>query len=234
MEFDFEQMQPDFAGDNFFESVRTVSLKEISPTPIVHRDKVRDTERRKLKLLSRRHTAHDFVGEITPGFYITGFTMGQFSLIDVVAAVVKQLGPLHVVMSTWTVARADCTELLDMLNDGSFKSFRLLIDTTFQKRQPAITDTIRKQFGASSITVTRNHAKLLLLSNAQYKIYGETSMNLNFNPRMETVSLRDDPELFDFFQGAINQIFKHHGDQEGEDYRRALRQFSDFKFTERG
>lgn len=224
-EFDLSPDMEELCGE-----VHSLSLSDISNQPIVYRGKVKTDLKHKMKLLGREKTAKDFLGQITPDFYVTGFTMGQFSLIDILKAVIEQIGIVSVTMSTWTVARADCSELLAMLRNGSFKRFRLLIDSTFQKRQPSITAEIRRQFGAESIVITRNHAKLLLIKNDIYSIYGETSMNLNFNPRMETISLRDDKELFNFFNHAMDLIFNHHENQENKNYRYALRQFSTFKF----
>jgi len=224
-EFDLSPDMKELCGE-----VRSLSLSDISEKPIVYRGRVKTDLKHEMKMLGREKTAKYFLGQMTPGFYITGFTMGQFSLIDILKAVIEQTGPVSVSLSTWTVAKADCSELLLMLRGGSFKSFRLLIDSTFQKRQPSITAEIRRQFGPESIVITRNHAKLLLIKNDIYTIYGETSMNLNFNPRMETISLRDDKALHDFFDNALNLIFKHHGNQKDKDYRSALRQFSSLKF----
>lgn len=226
----FEELNISAGFSELSGEVGMKSLSDISDEPIVYRGRVKTGLKHEMKMLGREKTAKDFLGQMTPGFYITGFTMGQFSLIDILKAVIEQTGPVSVAMSTWTVAKADCSELLLMLRNGSFKSFRLLIDSTFQKRQPSITAEIRKQFGAESIVITRNHAKLLLIKNDIYSIYGETSMNLNFNPRMETISLRDDKALHDFFNNALNLIFKHHGNQKDKDYRSALRQFSALKF----
>lgn len=224
-EFDLSPDMKELCGE-----VHSLSLSDISNQPIVYRGKVKTDLKHKMKLLGREKTAKDFLGQITPDFYVTGFTMGQFSLIDILKAVIEQIGTVSVTMSTWTVAKADCSELLAMLRNGYFKRFRLLIDSTFQKRQPSITAEIRRQFGAESIVITRNHAKLLLIKNDIYSIYGETSMNLNFNPRMETISLRDDKDLFNFFNHAMDLIFSHHENQENKNYRYALRQFSTFKF----
>ena len=226
----FEELNLSAGFSELSGEVGVKSLSDISEKPIVYRGRVKTDLKHEMKMLGREKTAKDFLGRITPGFYITGFTMGQFSLIDILKAVIEEIGPVSVSMSTWTVAKADCSELLAMLHDGSFKSFRLLIDSTFQKRQPSITTEIRRQFGPESIVITRNHAKLLLIKNDIYSIYGETSMNLNFNPRMETISLRDDKALHDFFNNALNLIFKHHGNQKDKDYRSALRQFSALKF----
>jgi hypothetical protein len=226
----FEELNLSAGFSELSGEVGMKSLSDISEVPIVYRGKVKASQKREMILCGREKTAKDFVGKITPGFYVTGFTMGLFSLIDIIKAVIEEIGPAEVSVSTWTLGKADCTELLKLLKNGSFKNFRLLIDSTFQKRLPAITEEIRAQFGNENVIITRNHAKLLLIKNDRFHIYGETSMNLNFNPRMETISLRDDKPLYDFFDNALNLIFRHHGNQSKNDYRTALRQFSSIEF----
>lgn len=226
----FEELNISAGFSELSGEVGMKSLSDISDEPIVYRGRVKTDLKHEMKMLGREKTAKDFLGRITPGFYITGFTMGQFSLIDILKAVIEEIGPAEVSVSTWTLGKADCTELLKLLKNGSFKNFRLLIDSTFQKRLPAITEEIRAQFGNENVIITRNHAKLLLIKNDRFHIYCETSMNLNFNPRMETISLRDDKPLYDFFDNALNLIFRHHGNQKDKDYRSALRQFSALKF----
>lgn len=58
----------------------------------------------------RRHavesfrTASEAIGTLEPGISIFGVTRGQFSMIDLVLAVLDQLGPAHVSLWTWKIA----------------------------------------------------------------------------------------------------------------------------------
>lgn len=51
---------------------------------------------------SKVGTAREAIGEITPGCNIFVFTYGQFSLIDALCELLRQAGPSHVTLSTWT------------------------------------------------------------------------------------------------------------------------------------
>jgi hypothetical protein len=113
-------------------------------------------------------------------------------------------------LSTWTVADADLSELKTLLDAKRFHSIRFLLDFSFQRRQPALIAHLRATYGAESIVITRNHAKLALFGNDAWKIVCRTSMNLNFNPRLEDVELTDDPALYQFLETIIKEIFERH------------------------
>ena len=167
-------------------------------------------DKRELLRLFRKEKAADFLGQVAPGFHRFGFSKGQFSLVDLIAALLPQLGPVHFALSTWTVAKADLGELQAMLNPTTLLSARFLLDLSFQRRQPALIKHLREGFGEDAIRVTRNHAKFLLFGSDKWKITVRTSMNLNFNPRLEDIEIKDDPELYDFIDSILNDVFNKH------------------------
>ncbi len=163
-----------------------------------------------MKTLFRQQSAKDFIGKITPGFHIFGLSKGQFSLVDVIREVSDQVGPCDFALSVWTVAKADLGALQELLHASRFTGIRFLLDFSFQRRQPALIAHVRKLFGNASHVITKNHCKFALFGNAQWKITCRTSMNLNFNPRLEDVELKDDPALYAFLDQILLQMFARH------------------------
>jgi len=190
------------------DSVRRVGLESIAHR--CHTDQREPLDKRQMLKLFRRQTAKEFIGTITRGFHRFGFSKGQFSLVDIVRGVSDQIGPSHLAISTWTVARADLTELQELISRDRFQSVRFLLDLSFQRRQPELIAHLRRTFGAEALRVTKNHAKFLLFRTEAFKIVCRTSMNLNFNPRLEDVELKDDPALFDFIESILDDIFQKH------------------------
>lgn len=162
-----------------------------------------------LMRLMRKENASEFIGEMVPGMHKFGVSKGQFSLIDLIEGVTDQIGKCELSLSTWTAARADLTRLEDLL-ENRFSSVRFLLDFSFQRRQPALINQIRKLFGDESIVVTRNHAKFMLMKKDDWRLTIRTSMNLNFNPRLEDIEIKDDPELFNFMDAILNDFFEKH------------------------
>jgi len=170
----------------------------------------RMSEKRRMELLFRKQSAAEFIRHLTTGSQLFGFTKGQFSLIDVIQAVTKDIGKCELTMSTWTAAKADLLELQNMMETGAFSSLRMLLDFSFQRRQPSLLKTIRDRYGPESVVITRNHAKFCLMKTANLRIVIRTSMNLNFNPRLEDLDVKEDPQLFEFIDGIVSQFFSSH------------------------
>lgn len=190
---------------------------ELTPNPILEPVKAakaafgftdRSTRKKKERKIERYRQAAGALGEITHGLDRYMISKGQFSLIDLIRAVLDQIGPADFAISTWTATGADISEAFEFLHDGRILSARWLLDFTFQRRQPAFAGQLRELFGDESIRITRNHAKIVLLTNDEWNVTILSSMNLNLNPRMEFVLVREDRDLAAFNLEWIGEIFE--------------------------
>lgn len=136
-----------------------------------------------------------------------GLTKGQFSLIDLIEAVLAQTGPAALEVSTWTAANTDVSTALAMVASGRVTRARWLVDLTFVRRCPQLAARIRETFGDDALRVSRNHAKFAVLHNATWQVVIRTSMNLNHNPRLEDFTLAHDPELATFLLSAMDDLW---------------------------
>jgi len=159
-------------------------------------------------LLWRKQNAVDAIAPLTREVEIYGLTKGQFSLLDLLKAVLAKTGPASMDLSTWTANRKEALELAAMKQRGELVAVRWLVDMTFCRRDPEATAAIRQDFGADAIRVAHVHAKFALFYNETWKLVLRTSMNLNMNPRTEDFHLAHDPELFDFIHGVMNRVWK--------------------------
>lgn len=161
------------------------------------------------KKLFRKENAKEAIKGLQKDTDIFGFTRGQFSLVELIEAVVEITGPCDLFMSTWTAATADLRDVLSFLKSGKILSARFLIDFSFQRRQPAVAKAIRDQFGFDSLRITRNHAKFFQVSNKHgWNLTCKTSMNLNTNMRFEDFDISNDKVLFDFLKTITDEVFK--------------------------
>lgn len=158
----------------------------------------RPSVQRKL-IVSASDSAARCLTEFAPGIALTGLTMGQFSLLDLVAAVLEKTGAADVMISTWTTGIRDIERAAWLLDTGSIRSFRLLTDRSFPQRQPEYCKALVARFGMESIRSTRTHAKFAVIRNDGWNIVVRSSMNLNINPRFEQFDLDDNAELAAFF-----------------------------------
>lgn len=151
-------------------------------------------------------TALDAIGRLEPGDRLVGMTKGQFSLLDLIRAVLRSTGPAHLTVSTWTTGIRDAENARLLVSRGDLLSLRLLTDRSFPSRQPKYCAAIIRTFGADSIWCTRTHAKFALIRNDQWNVVIRSSMNLNRNPRFEQFDLDDDAEMADWFEAHVSEI----------------------------
>jgi hypothetical protein len=151
-------------------------------------------------------TAVECLGVLTPGVSICGLTKGQFSLLDLLRAVLAQTGPADVVVSTWTTGIRDAENARLLLERGQIRSFQLLTDRSFATRQPAYCAAVREIFGDAAIRATNTHAKFALIGNDAWRVVIRSSMNLNKNPRFEQFDLDDDAVIYEFFRRHVAEM----------------------------
>lgn len=183
--------------------------KKFTDAPLTYRKKTGD-RKREIRKLTKKETARQAIAGMTPETDIFGLTRGQFSLIELLDAVLDYTGPAKVFLSTWTAASADLADVVRFLKSGKISSARFLLDFSFQRRQPEVAQAIREQFGYDAVRVTRNHAKFFLVENDTWALTCKTSMNLNTNPRFEDFDITNDPALFSFMKGITDEIFEKH------------------------
>lgn len=166
-----------------------------------------DSPRQRTTRLSKITNAQDAIGDLAPGCEIFILTYGQFSLIDALSAILKQTGPAHVTLTTWTAANADLRTSAALMQSAAITSFRFIVDRSFLTRQPQYCRTMRDLFGDDCIRTARSHAKWALVSTETRKLVIRTSMNLNHNARLENIEISDDPKLFGFMNAIADELF---------------------------
>lgn len=154
-----------------------------------------------------KQSAEEAIGTLRTGARLVGVTKGQFSLLDMIEAIVDQIQPADVLVSTWTPGKAEMERVLYLLERGGIGDFRLLVDRSFPGRHPNYVERVTEICGPESIRMTRTHAKFALIRSGDWRICIRTSMNFNTNPRLEQFDLDDSPEIYALFEGVANEYF---------------------------
>jgi hypothetical protein len=171
---------------------------------VLVRDRYRD-----IRDLRRKQTATEAVAGLDlDGREIFGLTKGQFSLIDLIEAVLDRTGPAALSISTWTAANTDVSTALALVASGRITAARWLVDLTFVRRCPQLAARIREAFGIDAVRVTKNHAKFSIIENQTWQVVIRTSMNLNHNPRLEDFTVAHDPVLADFLRATLDDLWR--------------------------
>ena len=149
----------------------------------------------------------DYADAVDGKTEVVGFTSGEFSIIDVVKAIVARMDAPRLVFSTWTAAGADMKHVHEMIERGGISAARWIVDRLFQNRQPELCGVLRARFGDDAIRAQRVHCKFVMLEDDERKILVQTSANLNKNMRIENVQVSPCPVLFGAYAGLVEDIF---------------------------
>ena len=153
-------------------------------------------------------SASQCLGTITPGMRVVGLTKGQFSLLDIIRALLAQTGPAHLAVSTWSTGIRDADNVAWLLSTNDLLSFRLLVDRSFELVNERNAKVVKAKFGDEFIRSSNVHCKFFLLYNDDWHFVCRSSMNLNRNPRFEQFDLDDDLDLFGFFDDFLAEIWR--------------------------
>lgn len=135
-----------------------------------------------------------------------GLTFGQFSLLDLIEATLDLTGPADVVISTWSAGFYDVERAEEFRDDGRIRSIRFVMDSSAKRGQATGAD-VASMFGADHIRTTRTHAKFVVVSNGEWNVVIQSSMNLNLNPRSEQFSMTDCAETAAFVMAIVDDLW---------------------------
>ena len=181
----------------------------------------RDNITRDFRHGTRGESAARCIGEISKGCDIFGLTKGDFSMIDILRHVARQIGPCRIDIGTWTAASADIKQAFAMLEDKNIISMRWLVDRSFPARQGKYYANLLDKFGRDSVRLARFHAKFILLENDEFSVAVRTSMNLNENKRIEFYEISEGSPI----SGYMRDIVDYHFAQPSEDSYAAFKDF---------
>ncbi len=156
-------------------------------------------------------------------------TRGQFSMIDCVQHCLAEMGPSRLTIWTWCIADYEIETFEWLLRAGAVTDALLVIDRAGEQqvsktrsfrdgsidkseRQGALMRRWKEKFGAESIRVVLNHAKIATLDNGALKVTIRGSMNLNHNPRFEQLDITEGAGVFDLIH-EIEQSLPVLGEQ---------------------
>lgn len=156
----------------------------------------------------KRGAAHDAIGTIEKGTDTYVLTYGQFSLIDALGAILDQTGPADVVVSSWTAADAHLEQASHMIESMAIRSYRMVVDRSFNTRQPGYYKRMKSLFGEGCIREIQTHAKFMVVTNDDWAVVVRTSMNLNENPRFENIEISEDRPFAEWMLAVVDDIFR--------------------------
>lgn len=140
---------------------------------------------------------------------IMGLTRGQFSLIDLIHAILKKVGPSEVHCVTWSAGIKDAHNVKWLIDSNLISLFTLITDHSYKTRQSKYAASIEDIFGIENIRTSEIHAKFVLIKNAEYAITIRTSMNLNANKTCESFEIDENDDIYKFYYDFVDFVNTH-------------------------
>lgn len=142
------------------------------------------------------------------GSHVFGLTKGQFSMIDIAAAVLEKAGPADVAIWTWCIAEYEVEAFGAFFADQRVTSLRVVMDWAGAQRDMPIVDDLQNRFGVDCIRITKTHAKIVTIATASgWRVTIRGSMNLNANPRFEQFDVSDDSCIYGVVDDLMTELW---------------------------
>lgn len=157
-------------------------------------------------LIAEKLLHPDAMGMLVPGKDKHFYSSGAFNLIQLIFYMLKQTGPAHLLLTTYSISMDSITALHRKMEAGELLSVRFLIDNRVRSISPKPFDYLVTTFPGCYRCLAL-HAKVALLHNEDWKITVVGSQNATHNPKLERGIIHTDTGIFDFDFKMLNDEF---------------------------
>lgn len=146
------------------------------------------------------------LGEIQPGSSKHFYSDGAFNLIQLIFYILKQTGPAHVFLTSYSISEDSVSALHRKIENGSIIDIKFIIDSRVKSMSPKPFGVLAASF-PGSYRCRAIHAKIILIWNDKWKITVIGSQNATRNPKLERGIIHTDPDIFDFDHQILTNDF---------------------------
>lgn len=144
-----------------------------------------------------------------PGYHYHIISNGKSDFWTWIPVIASYMGTVEeFYASTWSLNRANTTELLDLLDQGRIRNATVLTGLYFKRRETAVYATLVEGLlqRGQRYRALPTHAKISLLGNEDHHITIEGSANWTGNPQIEQYVITDDPEIYGFHRAWMEEV----------------------------
>jgi hypothetical protein len=130
---------------------------------------------------------------------------GTFSMHELLEFLLQKTGPATVRVMSFSITEVAIRTFLNLMEHGSIKKLECIFDLTVKRHRLGLLYFMNNV--VSAISLTKNHAKLILIQNKNWKITVVGSANFNVNDKIEAGVISAQPDFFNFYNEQFNQWF---------------------------
>ncbi len=146
------------------------------------------------------------LGEIRQGVSKHFYSDGAFNLIQLLIYIIKQTGPAHVWLTTYSISDDSIKVLKQKVECGDILSIRFLIDNRVRSMSPKNFDLLVGCF-PGCYRCRALHAKVALIYNDEWAVTLIGSQNATRNPKLERGIIHTDRTIFEFDKKILTDEF---------------------------
>jgi len=144
------------------------------------------------------------IGLIEPGRQKHYYSDGNFNLLRLIFHILRQTGPSHILMSTYSISQNSLEQVQNRINRGEILSIRFLIDNRVKVMSPKPFQMLKEGFSYRCVSL---HAKVALVWNDAWNLSIVTSQNATDNPKLERGVIFTDQSVFNFDKTILEYAF---------------------------
>lgn len=145
------------------------------------------------------------IQQLQHGKTVHFYSWGNFNLVRLIIYLMKQTGPVHAFMTSYSFSQKSIEQLKKKLEQQELLSFRVIIDNRVRSMSPKPFQMLMESFDYRCTSI---HAKVALLWNDDWKITITTSQNATDSPKLERGTIFTDEEVFNFDLKILEDEFK--------------------------
>lgn len=146
------------------------------------------------------------LGQLTQSVNKHFYSNGAFNLIQLVLYVLRQTGPAHLFICTYSISTDSIATLVRYREQGDILDVRFLIDNRVRTISPKPFDYLITSF-PDAYRCCALHAKVALIWNRGWKISIVGSQNATHNPKLERGIIHTQESVFDFDLRVLQDEF---------------------------
>lgn len=147
------------------------------------------------------------IGQLQNGKTTHFYSWGNFNLVRLIIYILKQTGPAHAFMTSYSFSQKSIEQLKNRLDKNELLSFRVIIDNRVKSMSPLPFQMLKSCFDYRCTSI---HAKIALIWNENWHISIVTSQNATDNPKLERGTIFTDTAVFNFDLNILENEF-HRG-----------------------
>lgn len=145
----------------------------------------------------------EMIGKPIPGSQTHFWTMGRWSIHQLIVYLLQFTGSTHLLFSTYTISENALRILLDHKEAGDLKSISVLVDKRFSIRSPKARQFANVVFDRYELFDC--HAKVTIMDNDVLPVVIIGSANWSENKRYECGIIFYDADVVSFWKEKINK-----------------------------